>query len=203
MVSVWVKSSSTKLSFSLQIPLVSPPWQQSPSSCLKWIEHLIFLNRDAQLKICWNFCKLLSWKQGAFWEVGSSIRPLCPSLPVPSPPLTKQLTGACASHPQSHPNGSVSFVNKQEHLGDFGATFCGQSSLKPSVHRIHPLQMYTILALNLRTSSSRKRSDHGLRDKKAEQVGKDKRPSILPPLSGGSSLRPVPPIQPMTHCTAL
>ena len=122
-------------------------------------------------------------------------------LPVPSPPLTKQLTGACASHPQSHPNGSLSSVNKQEHLGDFGASFCGQSSLKPSVHRIHPLQMYTILAINSRASSSRKRSDHGLRDKKAEQVGKDKRPSILPPLSGGSSLRPVPPIQQMTHCT--
>ena len=129
-----------------------------------------------------NLLKLLSWKQEAFGELGSSIRPLCPSLPVPSPPLTKQLTGACASHPQSHPNGSVSFVNKQEHLGDFGATFCGQSSPKPSVRRIHPFQMYTILALNLSASSSSKRFDHGLRDKKAQQVGKGKRPSILPPL---------------------
>ena len=36
-----------------------------------------------------NLLKLLSWKQEAFGELGSSIRPLCPS-PSPSPPLRWQ-----------------------------------------------------------------------------------------------------------------
>ena len=85
MVPVWVKSSSTKLSFSLQIPLVSPPWQQSPSSCLKWIEHLIFLIKDAQLKICWNSSVGSKRHLGSLEAVSAPFVP-----PSPSPPLRWQ-----------------------------------------------------------------------------------------------------------------